>query len=148
MNSDFKELLQAFAEAEVRYLIVGGYAVIHYAQPRFTKDLDVWLEPSPDNADRVLEAFRQFGIPLLDLTRDDLASPGTQLSVGVAPTELDFLTTVPGLDFAAAWDSRVTTETEGFSIHYVSREDLILAKKTANRPQDLADLDSLEAAED
>jgi hypothetical protein len=74
MNSDFKELLQAFAKNEVRYLVVGGYAVMHYSQPRFTKDLDLWLEPDPENAGRVMAAFREFGMPLIDVTEQDFAT--------------------------------------------------------------------------
>ncbi len=103
MNSDFKELLQVFNEQEVRYLVVGGYAVIHYAQPRYTKDLDIWLEPSVKNAKAVLRALGIFGIPLIDITEEDFAVPGTQFSIGVSPSELDFLTIVPGLEFDNTW---------------------------------------------
>ncbi len=124
-------------------MIVGGYADIHYARPRFTKDLDLWLEPSEENAKRVLQSFSEFGIPLLGVTEADFATPGTQFSIGVSPSELDFLTTIPGLEFDSAWANRETTDSEGFAVHYVGKSDLIKAKETANRPQDLADIDSL-----
>ena len=102
MNSDFKELLQCFGKHRVRYLIVGGYAVIHYAEPRYTKDLDLWIEPTVQNAKRVEKAFLVFGIPLIGITLEDLATPGVQFVLGNAPAMLDFLTSVPPLVFASA----------------------------------------------
>ena len=143
MNSDFKDLLHAFNEAGVRYLIVGGYAVIHYSQPRYTKDLDIWVEPSAENARRLLVALGEFGAPLLDLSEDDFMVPGTQLSIGVAPSEIDILTAVPGLEFSPAWENRVLSDEQGLPIAYLSRPDLITAKQTAGRHQDLADIEEL-----
>jgi len=118
MNSDFKDLLQCFHAHEVRYLIVGGYAAMYYSQPRFTKDLDLWLEPSADNAPRVLRAFADFGMPLIDVTPSDFEHEGLQYMVGRAPVLFDFLTTLPGLTFPACWKERLTDESEGFAIHY------------------------------
>lgn len=100
MNSDFKELLQAFNEHKVEYLVVGAYAVMHYTQPRYTKDLDVWLRPSEENAQRVEKAFHQFGLEFFGgLTRQDFAQPGLLFAVGVEPVRIDFLTSVPPLGF-------------------------------------------------
>ena len=148
MNSDFKDLLQAFSEFEVEYLVVGAYAVIRYTQPRYTKDLDVWTGPSPENARRVMRAFSAFGIGLFGgVTADDFAIAGLMFSVGVPPVRIDFLTTVPPLEFAGCWSRRETPEnTLGFPVHYLSKPDLITAKTFANRPQDLADLDELRRA--
>ena len=148
MNSDFKDLLRILAECDVRYLVAGGYAVIHHAQPRYTKDLDIWLDPSPENARKLMRAFRLFGIPLTGVTQEDFATPGTQFSLGVPPCEIDFLTTIPGLDFDAAWPNRVNSAENDFPIHYLGKADLIRAKQTAGRPQDLADLDELRRAGD
>lgn len=97
MNSDFKDLLRLFGVHEVRYLVVGGYAVSHHAQPRFTKDLDLWIEPSAENATRVAAALTEFGIPLVEGTEPDFAQEGLQFAVGMPPNQLDFLTTVPGI---------------------------------------------------
>ena len=144
MNSDFRDLLQAFADQRVRYLIVGGYAVIFHGQPRFTKDLDVWVEPTKENARLVAAALRQFGIPLIEVTEEDFAKEGTQFMVGRPPVAIDFLTTVPGLSFAQAWEKRIPDSEEGITVFYLGREDLKKAKKTAGRPVDLADLDELE----
>ncbi len=141
MNSDFKDLLVILDQEGVRYLVVGGYAVIHYSQPRYTKDLDVWLEPSPENAVRVMRAFATFGISTFGLSREDFEVEGTQLSVGVPPVAIDFL---PGVEFAQAWERREISDMDSIPVNYLSRLDLIAAKRTAGRPVDLADLDELE----
>ncbi len=115
MNSDFKDLLHLFAKHEVRYLVVGGYAAMHYSQPRFTKDLDLWLEPTPANAQHVMRA----------------------------PVLLDFLTSLPEMRFPDCWGARLVDESEGLPIHYLSKAALMKAKKLAGRPQDIADLDDI-----
>ena len=117
--------------------------MIHHSQPRYTKDIDIWLEPSPENAARLMRAFRIFGIPMIGVTRDDFATPGTQFNLGVPPCAIDFLTTIPGLDFGQAWENRVTSEENDFPIHYLGKSDLIVSKTTAGRPLDLADLNEL-----
>ena len=147
MNSDFKDLLRILHECDVRYLVVGGYAVIHHSQPRYTKDLDIWLEPSPENAHKLMRAFFAFGIPLLGVTEADFATPGTQFYLGVPPCAIDFLTTIPGLDFDSAWPNRVISEQQDFPICYLGKSDLIRAKQTAGRLQDLADIEELQRAD-
>jgi hypothetical protein len=143
MNSDFKDLLRLFAKHEVRYLVVGGYAAMHYSQPRFTKDLDLWLEPTGPNASRVMRAFREFGLPLIDVTPDDFAQESFQYMIGRAPVLFDFLTSLPQMHFAECWEGRTSDHAESFPIHYLARSDLITAKTIAGRPQDMADLDEL-----
>ncbi len=147
MNQDFKELLQTFAELEVEYLVAGGYAVIFHTQPRYTKDLDLWIKPSPENAQLIAKAFLAFGLPLVEVTAKDFETEGLQFSVGVEPCCLDFLTTIPGLSFENAWQNRITDHTLGFPIHYVGMSDMKIAKKTAGRLVDLADIEELERAE-
>jgi hypothetical protein len=143
MNSDFKDLLVILDQEEVRYLVVGGYAVIHYAQPRYTKDLDIWLEPSPENAKRVMKAFSIFGVSPFGLTEADFEAEGTQLNIGRAPVAIDFLTSLPGVDFGDAWSSREISDAEGCVVNYLSKAHLIEAKKKAGRRVDLADVDEL-----
>jgi len=143
MNSDFKELLEALNEAEVEYLVIGGYAVIHYSQPRYTKDIDIWLNPTEENSYKVLAAFEAFGLPLLSATRADFANEGLMYYIGVEPCRIDFLTTVPGVDFTAAWAARVVSDDDGLEIRYISKADLITAKEVAARPQDLVDVSEL-----
>ena len=143
MNSDFKDLLRLFADHEVAYLIVGGYAVAHHSQPRFTKDLDLWIEPSPENAGKVAAALREFGIPLIEVVESDFAQEGLQFAVGVPPSQLDFLTSIPGLVFRECWPERVAAKIGNISVFYVSRSALMVAKQTSARAQDLADLEEL-----
>lgn len=147
MNSDFKDLLRLLHEEKVEYLVAGGYAVIHHSQPRYTKDLDVWVKPSTENARRLMRVFARFGIPMVNLTEEDFAAVGTQLNLGVAPNQLDILTVIPGLEFDPAWETRAVTEEEGFPIYYLGKEALITAKKTAGRLQDLADIEEINRAD-
>ena len=146
MNSDFKDLLQSLHEYNVRYIVVGGYAVIHHTQPRYTKDIDIWIEPTAANARNLMRAFLSFGIPMIGITQEDFATPKTQFSIGVPPCEIDFLTSIPGLDFAPAWENKTISTELDFPIFYLAKSDLITAKQTAGRPQDLADLDELNRA--
>ncbi|NIP96984.1 MAG: hypothetical protein GWO24_27550, partial [Akkermansiaceae bacterium] len=88
MNSDFKDLLRTFAEEGVEYLIVGAYAVIHHSQPRYTRDLDIWIRPNADNARRVARAFARFGIPLIEVKEEDFAEEGLQFVIGVPPSQI------------------------------------------------------------
>ena len=124
-------------------MVAGGYAVIHHSQPRYTKDIDIWLEPTPANARKLMRAFGIFGIPLIGVTEDDFANPGTQFNLGVSPCQIDLLTTIPGLDFDSAWPNRVTSDENGFPILYLGKADLIRAKQSAGRLQDLADIEEL-----
>jgi len=144
MNSDFKDLLQIFSDEQVKYLIVGAYAVIHYTQPRYTKDIDIWIKPSVENAQRVARAFAKFGIPLIEVSQSDFESEGLQYVIGVSPCQIDFLTSLLGpADFAQAWENRSTQISNGIEMQFLGKPDLITAKQTAGRPQDLADLDEL-----
>jgi hypothetical protein len=143
MNSDFKELLSALNEQGVEYLIVGGYAVIFHTEPRFTKDLDIWVNPERENASRLTAAFRQFGLPLVDIEEGDFAVAGTQYMMGVPPVALDFLTSIGGLDFADCWKRRVRDDIDGIPVAYLGRDDLVASKEETNRPQDRADLRKL-----
>ncbi|MDF1852212.1 MAG: hypothetical protein P1U85_15335 [Verrucomicrobiales bacterium] len=147
MNSDFKDLLVILDQEDVRYLVVGGYAVIFHSQPRYTKDLDIWLEPTPDNAEKVMRAFAKFGVSTFGLDRKDFETEGTQLNVGMPPVAIDFLTTLPGVQFDQAWKNRETTTSDEITIQYLSKADLISAKREAARAVDLADIEELERGE-
>ena len=105
------------------------------------------IEPTAANAHLLMRVSHRFGLPLVGVTEDDFAEPNTQFSIGVPPCEIDLLTSVPGLDFQKCWDNRVLSNQEGIDIPYVGEADLITAKETAERPQDLADLNELHRAE-
>mgnify|MGYP002630606755 CR=1 FL=1 len=147
MNSDFKELLQVFNDLEVKYLIVGGYAAMHYSQPRYTKDLDLWIEPSMENARRIAKAFLIFGLPIEGFTIEDMADTGFQFFVGCPPCAFDFLTSILGLEFDSAWLNKVASYEDEIPVWYVSKEDLITAKKAVSREQDLKDIAEIRRAD-
>ena len=102
-NSNFRDLLKLFGEFGVRYLIAGGYAVMRYTEPRYTKDLDVWIEASLDNAERVYRALAAFGAPLQGITRSDFETEGPFYQMGRPPVRVDILTSIDGVDFSGAW---------------------------------------------
>jgi hypothetical protein len=148
VNSDFKELLSIFNSKGVKYLVIGGYAVIRYAEPRYTKDLDLWTKADPENGLAVYEALREFGAPLTNLSPEDFAQEGYFYQMGVPPVRVDILMSVPGLSFNSAWEKRVPVDFDGVIMPFISKEDLIISKRTSGRPQDLIDADLLEQAED
>jgi hypothetical protein len=137
-------MLSAFANAEVRYLIVGGHAVGVHARPRTTKDLDLWLEPAPENIARACEALRAFGVPTFLIEALRSASPDEIVWLGRAPARVDLLLSIPGVDFAAAWPRRVDIDVEGVKVHVIGREDLIANKRAVGRPRDRRDVRALE----
>jgi hypothetical protein len=144
VNSDFRDLFAALNAAGARYLLVGGYAVAFHAEPRFTKDLDVWTEPEAENARRVLDALRAIGAPLQALSASDLAQPGIVFQIGVPPNRIDVVTSIDGVTFDAAWPDRVETSYGDQPMFVIGRACLIRNKRAAGRPQDLIDVVALE----
>ena len=140
MTSDYKELLEVLNEFGVRYLIVGGHAVMKYTEPRLTKDLDLWIATDPDNADRVFRALAQFGAPLQGYSPADFTKERSWFQIGVAPVRVDILMSIPGVTFESAWDRRVQDHFLEVPASFISREDLIAAKEAAGRAQDKRDL--------
>ena len=148
MNQDFKELLLAFNEHNVEYLIVGAHALAAHGHVRATKDLDLWVRPDEKNAQRVLRALSVFGAPLGDLTADDLTKKETMFQIGLPPLRIDIITGIDGVEFADAWPDRLETVFGGVPASVISRHHLITNKKTAGRLQDLADVEQLETTKD
>lgn len=144
INSDFRDLFWSLNRSGARYLLVGAHAVAFYAQPRFTKDLDVWVEPTASNASRVFEALQEFGAPLADFGAMDLAQPGLVLQIGVDPNRIDVITTIDGVGFAEAWEARESATYGDQEINVIGRAHLIRNKRASARPQDLIDLVTLE----
>ena len=143
VNSDFSELLKIFNDNNIQYLVVGGYALIQYAEPRYTKDLDLWISTTPENADAVYSSLKQFGAPLDDLTSKDFTEDGFFYQMGVPPVRVDLLMGIPGLAFSEAWERRETVWFDGLQVFFISKNDLIAAKRASGRPQDLIDADLL-----
>ncbi len=145
MDRNYLELLRCLNGARVRYLVIGGYAVIHYAEPRYTKDLDIWIECTPENAKRVLKALHKFGAPIDNLTVTELSSPGLIYVFGIPPLRVDILNSPKGVSFAKAWTNRerVSLQSGKLKANFIGKAELIKLKKAASRPQDLADLEKL-----
>jgi hypothetical protein len=146
INRDFRDLLSALSEAEARFLVVGAHAVIYHAVPRYTKDLDLWVEASPENARRVYRALARFGAPLETLREEDLSTPGTIFQIGIEPNRIDIITEVEGLKFEQAWRNRIETRYGDVAMAVLSLEDLLTNKKKVGRPQDLLDVEWLDRA--
>lgn len=143
MNQDFKELLQGFNEEGVRYLIIGGYAVIKHTEPRYTKDLDFWVSPDVENSQRVYSALVKFGAPITDLTPNDFTKPGFFFTMGLAPNRIDVLFDLGNLDFDECWERRSEGNLGDITVNFLSRGDLIVNKESVGRLQDLADAEKL-----
>ncbi len=149
MFDEFKELLSAFNARNVRYLVVGGYAVSLYAQPRSTQDIDILVAADTQNAAAVFAALQDFGAPLEGLSPNDFSRPGKLFRMGRPPLAVDILLEIDGVRFEQAWANRVETEIDPSTAlkgTFISREDLIANKVAAGRPQDLADADALRKA--
>ena len=144
MNRDFRDLLSAFNAHGVEYIIVGAHALAAHGHVRATKDLDVWVRPSLENATRVLEALKAFGAPLHDLAVADLSRPGLIFQIGAPPVRIDVITSIDGVDFGAAWRDRLRTQFAGVEAAVLSVDCLIAYKRAAGRLQDLADVERLE----
>jgi hypothetical protein len=142
MTQDFKELLNIFNEKEVKYLIVGGYAVMKYSEPRFTKDLDIWIEASAENGKKVYSALKSFGAPLEGLTEQHFSESGFY-QMGRPPIRVDILMTIEGVDFRSAWENREEADFDGTPVYFISLSDLIKNKKAVGRLQDFADIERL-----
>jgi predicted nucleotidyltransferase len=141
-NPHFRELLQLLNDFEVRYLIVGGYAVMKYTEPRYTKDLDIWVENSVENASRVFAALKKFGAPLEsnNITPETFARSEITYQIGVAPIRIDILTQITGIEFSAAWKERVSGTIFGVPVPFISLDHLIANKQATGRSSDLEQL--------
>jgi hypothetical protein len=138
-------MLSAFNDEKVDYMIVGAYAVAAHGVVRATGDIDLWISSSPDNVRQAWRALANFGAPLSGLKEADLAVHGTVFQIGVAPSRIDILTSIDGVEFSDAWNQRIEIEVEGIKVNVIGRSHLIANKKAVGRPQDLADIARLES---
>lgn len=146
MTDDWRDLLAAFRSVDARYLIVGAHAMAVHGVPRGTQDIDLWIEPTTQNAEKIWKALTRFGAPLTDLTitLEDLHRPDMVIQLGLPPHRIDLLTSVSGLpDFAEAWAHRVECDFEGIAVAFLGRQELIQNKRAAGRLKDLSDLETL-----
>jgi hypothetical protein len=145
LNRDFSDLLSELNDEGARYLLVGGYALSSYGRPRATGDLDLWIESSLSNAEKVFRALADYGAPLERVAPEDFATPGMVFQIGVSPNRVDILTSLTGLTFAEAWENRKPTSFGGVSLFVISESDFVRNKRSVGRPQDLVDAEEIEA---
>lgn len=143
ISSDYEDLFKILNTYKVRYLIVGAYAAAFYSQPRFTKDLDIWVDSDPGNAKRLYRALAEFGAPLKDLSPEDFTEKNMIYQIGVAPVRIDVLMGLPGLDFTRAWAKRRKSKYGRSTVNVLSRKDLIRSKRKIGREQDILDIKKL-----
>ncbi len=143
IRNDFKELLELFNKHKVEYLIVGGYALAFHGAPRFTGDIDLFVRPICENAERILAALDEFGFGSLDLSEDDFANPGKVVQLGVPPIRIDIITSVSGVSWEKADIGKVPGQYGRTPVCFISREDFITNKRATGRKKDDADIEAL-----
>ncbi|HMF96863.1 MAG TPA: nucleotidyltransferase [Vicinamibacterales bacterium] len=143
MNRDFAEMLSALSEAGAEFLVVGAHALAAHGKARATGDLDIWVNPTPANAEKVMRALTVFGAPLHDLTIEDLTASETVFQIGVVPCRIDILSGISGVRFDNAWQRRLVLDIEGVTVPVLSREDFVANKLASNRAKDRVDLELL-----
>jgi hypothetical protein len=145
LGKDFRDLLELLNRHQVRYLVVGGFAVAIHGTPRYTKDLALWVEVSPDNAARIVAVLDEFGFASLGLTASDFLDPDVVIQLGYEPNRVDFLTKLTGVDFADAYPARTSTTIQDIEIPVIDRALLISNKRALGRRQDFDDAKDLDS---
>ena len=148
LNPDWREFFESFAKHEVEYLVVGALALAYHGHPRLTGDVDVWIRPTPQNAENVLSALEEFGVGSLNISKEDLTGDDTVIQIGFPPRRIDVLTFATGVAFDDAWETREEMRFDSLAVSVIGRAALIQNKKATGRPQDLADVASLEQTGD
>lgn len=143
LNKHFREFIASLNENSVRYLIVGGYAVGFHGYPRYTKDLDVWIEISDENAENVVNALNQFGFGAIGFKVRDFLKPDEFTQLGYPPNRIDLITSCEGVDFSSCYTHKMQIEIDGLKIDFIDYKNLLINKQTVGRPQDLADVSNL-----
>ena len=144
LNQDFKEFIQLLNDNQVHYLVVGGYAVALHGYPRYTKDIDIWIEITWENAKRIVETLAKFGFASLGLRESDFLVEDQIIQLGYPPNRIDIITTLTGLSFKDCYDKRILVEIDGVKVDFIDCDNLRKNKKATGRLQDLADLEKLE----
>lgn len=144
LSRDFKEFIKLLNKYNVKYLVVGGYAVAAHGYPRYTKDLDVWIEISEENAENIWRALDNFGFGDIGLQPTDFIEPGLVIQLGYPPNRIDIVTSLTGVDFDNCYNSRSTINIDGIDIKIIDRFNLRKNKLATGRAQDLADAENIE----
>jgi hypothetical protein len=143
LNKDFREFIALLNEKDVKYLVIGGYAVAYHGYPRYTKDIDFWVWLNPENAQKALDVIAAFGMASMNLTIDDFLNKEAVIQLGYQPNRIDILTDLEDLDFETCHEARSIASFEGLTVSFLDIDSLIKAKLNAGRPQDKADVKKL-----
>jgi len=144
ISKDFREFLKLLNKNNVKYLIVGGYALAFHGHPRYTKDIDIWVLVNHDNAENIIKALSDFGFSALKLKKDDFLNPGYVIQLGYPPHRIDILTSVTGLNFEDCYLTKIEVDIDGLKVSFIDLKNFKRNKKAVGRFQDLADLENLE----
>jgi predicted nucleotidyltransferase len=143
VEQDFKEFLRLLNENNVEYCIVGAYAVGLYAEPRYTKDMDILINPTLENGQKIIKALKDFGFESMGLTAEDFVEKNKFIQLGYPPVRIDIITSIKGGTFEEIWRNKKTDYYDNVRVFVIGLKDLIKAKKAANRPNDKADVAAL-----
>lgn len=143
LNKDFREFIELLNENNVRYLIIGGYAVGFHGYPRYTKDLDVWIDIDRANAENLIKALQKFGFGTMGFKPEDFLNPDEFVQLGYPPNRIDIITSCEGVSFDGCYNKKEQIVIEGLKIYFIDRENLLKNKQAVGRPQDLADVSNL-----
>ncbi|WP_103666526.1 DUF6036 family nucleotidyltransferase [Pseudanabaena sp. BC1403] len=143
LNQDFKEFIQLLNDNQVNYLVIGGYAVAIHGHPRYTKDIDIWIEISEENSQRVITALTEFGFGSLGLTAQDFQEPHQIIQLGYPPNRIDLITSPDGIDFQTCYESKIEVMLDDIAVKFIDLDNLKRNKLASGRLQDLADLENL-----
>ena len=143
LNQDFKEFIQLLNNNQVNYLVIGGYAVAIHGHPRYTKDIDIWIEISEENSQKIIAALTEFGFGSLGLTAQDFQEPHQIIQLGYPPNRIDLITSPDGIDFQTCYDSKIEIMLDDIAVKFIDLDNLKKNKLASGRLQDLADLENL-----
>ncbi len=144
-NKDFLDMLKLFRDNNVRYMIIGGYAVGAHGYARATKDIDLWIDPTMQNASKVLSALKEFGYPVeyYNINHDTLIDTSNIIQIGVPPRRIDIMSGPEGIDFETAWGNKCSTYIDNVLVYYIGLKDLIIQKAISGRDRDKLDIKNL-----
>ncbi len=143
LNKDFREFVELLNSNKVKYLLIGGYAIAFHGHPRYTKDLDIWLEMSEINAVKMMRVLEGFGFGEMDVSKEDFLREGMVVQLGYPPNRIDLINSPDGVDFAECYETKIEIEIDGLKIFVIDLKNLRKNKKASGRLQDLADLEKL-----
>jgi len=143
LNSDYKEMLQILSANDVRFLLVGAYAMGAYGHPRATGDIDIWVWATAENSGKIYNSLKQFGAPLAQINQDSFTEEGIVFQIGVAPRRIDILSRIDGVDFEDAYEKRQITDIDGIAVPLISKQHLIKNKLATGRKKDALDAEQL-----